>query len=40
MSIVLQNIYEEVEKRTENYGLYSQSEEKDPLVIAKLFDNA
>ena len=38
MPIALQNIYEEVEKRTEGYDLYSQANESDPLVLAKLFD--
>ena len=40
MPIALQNIYKEVEKSTKDYDLYSQSEEKDPLVVAKLFDIA
>ncbi len=31
------NIIEIVEDKLKNYPIYSQSEEKDPLVLAKLF---
>ncbi len=40
MPIALQNIYEEVEKRTRDYNFHSQAEKADPLVVAKLFDIA
>jgi len=40
MPIALQNIYEEVEKRTKGYNFASQMDESDPLVVAKLFDIA
>lgn len=36
--VAFQNLYAELEKRTANYPLYSQENEKDPLVVAKLFD--
>ncbi len=38
MTKALQNIYEEVEKRTIGFEIWSQLKEKDPLVICKLFD--
>ena len=40
MPIALQDIYKEVEERTKEYDLYSQSDTLNPLVIAKLFDIA
>ncbi len=37
---MVQDIYKEVEKRTKGYDLYTQAEDNNPVIVAKLFDMA